>query len=59
MNTAFIFGAGVLCFGLTLVGVILTIYEFRKISRVSASPVAPESRAPLAVDFTASRSSAS
>lgn len=59
MNTAFIFGAGVICFGLTLVGVILTIYEFRKISRVSARSVAPGSTLPLAVDFPASRSRAS
>ncbi len=59
MSDAFIFEAGVICFGLTVIGVILTVYEFKKISRASVKPVAPAKPLPLAVEFVEPRSRAS
>jgi len=56
MSTTFIFGAGVICFGLTLIGVILTVYEFKSITQSNPNRVAP---APLTVDFAEPRSRAS
>ena len=59
MSTTFIFGAGVICFGLVLIGVILTVYEFKKISQSNPNRVAPAQPKPLTVDFAEPRSRAS
>ena len=59
MSTTFIFGAGVICFGLTLIGVILTVYEFKNISQSTSNRVAPAQSKPLTVDFAEPRSRAS
>lgn len=59
MSTTFIFGAGVICFGLTLIGVILTVYEFKSITQSNPNRVAPAQPRPLTVDFAEPRSRAS
>jgi len=45
MSTSLIFATGVLCFALTLVGVLLTVYEFKQLARANAR--ASTSAAPL------------
>ena len=51
MSTTFIFAAGVICFGFTLIGVILTVYEFKNITQSNPNRVAPAQPTPLTVDF--------
>ena len=59
MSTTFIFAAGVICFGFTLIGVILTVYEFKNITQSNPNRVAPAQPTPLTVDFAEPRSRAS
>ena len=50
MTTTSILIAGVICFALTLVGAVLTVYEFKKIGRTSSTHSTRANAAPLAVE---------
>ena len=50
MSTSLIFATGVICFALTLIGVLLTIYEFKQLSRTNAKPSVTAAPLPLAVE---------
>jgi cbb3-type cytochrome oxidase subunit 3 len=36
-----IFAAGIICFALTMVGVLLTVYEFRKLGHANSARLTP------------------
>ena len=59
MSTTFIFGAGVICFGLTLIGVILTMFEFKNITQSNPNRVVTVQPTPLTVGYVEPRSRAS
>jgi hypothetical protein len=55
MSTDLIFAAGVICFALTMIGAILTVYEFKRIARANPQPSAPLAPSPIAVEFVHGR----
>ena len=60
MSNTFILAAGVICFGLTLIGVILTVYEFKNLARASAKGLASVEPLPMTmVELAEQRSRAS
>ena len=52
MTTTSILVAGIICFALTLIGVLLTVYEFKKIGRASSTRSTPAKASQVAVEGT-------
>ena len=50
MSTSLIFATGVICFALTLLGVLLTVHEFKQLARTNAKPSTPAAPVPAGAE---------
>lgn len=52
MTTTSILVAGIVCFALTMLGAVLTVYEFKKLGRASSTRSPPAKASQVAVEAT-------
>ena len=52
MTTTSILVAGIVCFALTLIGAVLTVYEFKKIGHASSTRSTPAKASQVAIEAT-------